>query len=333
MAGKDNPMKTIEKAELARREPAAVLDARDKVAGLVSAFLSGRNERTLAAYRQDLEDFRAWLGTGSIDDAAGALFRLPHGEANACGLAYKAALLSRGLSPATINRRLAAIRSLVKLARTLGMVAWALEVENVKTKPYRDTRGPGRAGFESMLAAAGEQPPKKASRDAAILRLLHDLGLRRGELVALNVKDVDIEAGTVAVVGKGRREKETLSMPKPTSDALARWLRKRGGEAGPLFLNMDRAGKGARLTATSVYRVVRRLGERAGIETRPHGLRHTAITEACRKAQEAGFGIEEVLDFSRHSRKGGLAVLMLYRDRDRNLQGRLATLVAGGGDE
>ena len=320
------------KAELMKREPAAVMDARSKAAGLVSAFLSGRSERTIAAYRQDLEDFRAWAEADTIDHAAASLFSLPHGDANACALAYKTDLLSRSLSPATINRRLAALRSLVKLARTLGLVAWTLEVENVKTKPYRDTRGPGRSGFEAMLAEAKAQPPKKAARDCAMLRLLHDLGLRRGELVALDLSDVDIEAGTVAVMGKGRMEKDTLSMPEPTQVALVRWLRKRGRKAGPLFRNLDRAGKGDRLTATSLYRIVRGLGKKAGLTTRPHGLRHTAITEACRKAQAAGYGIEEVLDFSRHSRKGGLSVLMLYRDRDRNLQGRLAALVAAGGE-
>lgn len=313
---------------LVRHEPTAIADARSKAADLVSAFLSGRSEKTIVAYRQDLEDFRVWSDAKTIDRAAAALFSLPHGDANARALAYKTALLARSLSPATINRRLAALRSLVKLARTLGLVAWTLEVENVKTRAYRDTRGPGRTGFDSMVQEAGRQAPKKAARDVAMLRLLHDLGLRRGELVALDLWDVDIEGGTVAVMGKGRMEKETLSMPEPTRAALMRWMDKRGSEDGPLFPNLDRAGKGGRLTGTSLYRIVRGLGEKVGIQTRPHGLRHTAITEACRKAQAAGYGIEEVLDFSRHSRKGGLSVLMAYRDRDRNLQGRLAALVA-----
>jgi integrase/recombinase XerC len=47
------------------------------------------------------------------------------------------------LQAATINRRLAALRSLVKLTNTLGLVSWTLAVENVKAQAYRDTRGPG----------------------------------------------------------------------------------------------------------------------------------------------------------------------------------------------
>ena len=62
-----------------------------------------------------------------------------------------------------------------------------------------------------------------------------------------------------------------------------------------------------------------------GIHAAPHGLRHTAITEACKAAQAAGIGLEEVLDFSRHK---DVKVLMLYRDRERNVQGQLASLIA-----
>ena len=77
-----------------------------------------------------------------------------------------------------------------------------------------------------------------------------------------------------------------------------------------------------------LYKVVRGLGERVGLKVRPHSLRHTAITEACKAAQANGIGLEEVLDFSRHSRKS-IAILMVYRDRERNVQGKLASLVAG----
>ena len=66
------------------------------------------------------------------------------------------------------------------------------------------------------------------------------------------------------------------------------------------------------------------------MKARPHGRRQTAITEACKAAQANGIGLEEVLDFSRHSRKP-VAILMVYRDRECNAQGRLASLVAATG--
>jgi integrase/recombinase XerC len=91
-------------------------------------------------------------------------------------------------------------------------------------------------------------------------------------------------------------------------------------------VNMDRAGKGnGRLTGNGLFKIVRGLGQKNGLKVRPHGLRHTAITEACKAAQANGMDLEEVMDFSRHK---NVKTLMVYRDRERNVQGRLASLVA-----
>jgi integrase/recombinase XerC len=296
-----------------------------RAAGLVEAFLSGRSERTLEAYRRDLEDFTAFVGAPSGEEATRLLLGRGHGEANALVLSYKSHLLEKGLSPSTVNRRLAALRSLVKMARTLGLVPWTLEVSNVRAKAYRDTRGPGAAGVHLLLdQVQGDNP--KAVRDRALIRLLYDLGLRRGEVVSLDAEDLDLERGTVAVTGKGRREKEPLTLPEPTALYLAAWSEVRGEEPGPLFVNVDRAGKGERLTGTSLYRLVRGYGEKAGLRTWPHGLRHTAITEAVKKVQEAGYPLEVARDFSRHS---DIRTLLIYRDRERNYQGEVASMVAG----
>ena len=70
-------------------------------------------------------------------------------------------------------------------ANTLGLVSWTLAVGNVKAQAYRDTRGPGLDAYKALLAVARAQPGAKGLRDVALLRLLHDLGLRRGEAVRL----------------------------------------------------------------------------------------------------------------------------------------------------
>lgn len=199
-------------------------------------------------------------------------------------------------------------------------------MSNVKTEPYRDTRGPGVDVFGAAMAQGARKNDPKSIRDRAILRLLFDLGLRRGEVVGLDLEDVDLSRGTLTVLGKGRTQKEHLSLPNPTQAAVEAWLEIRGDKAGPVFRNFDRAGKGdGRLTATGVYAMVRRLGEAIGRRIRPHGLRHTSITEAVKLAQKNGLGLEEVLDFSRHA---DVKTLLVYRDRERNVQGRLASLVA-----
>jgi integrase/recombinase XerC len=294
---------------------------------LLKAFLSGRSPQTLKAYRQDLADFQSFTKTKNIEAAARVLLSQGHGQANLLLLKYRAHLVERGLQSATVNRRLAAVRSLVKLAKTLGLVDWSLDIQNVKGQAYRDTKGPGKKGFSAMLQSLAEKQTKKSIRDIAILRLLYDLALRTGEVVALDFADVELSRKLIHVMGKGKTAKQQLSLPEPTIAVLQAWLQIRGTDAGPLFHNFDRAGKGQRLTGVSIYRIVRGLGEQNGLKTRPHGVRHTAITEACKVAAENGIGLEEVLDFSRHSRKS-IAVLLVYRDRERNLQGQLASMIA-----
>ncbi len=294
---------------------------------LVKAFFDGRNPRTLQAYQQDLDAFRTFLGVETMNDAAHRLLVGGHGAANHLALTYKAAMLERGLQPTTINRRLAALRSLVKMACTLGLVPWGLEVANIRAKAYRDTRGPGRSGYRSLLQAAeAHRDPRIRLRNVAILHLLHDLALRRGEVATLDLADLDLQTGVVAVLGKGRTQQEFLTLPEPTRAALQAWIEVRGTDDGPLFTNFDRAGKGKRLTGSGLYYMIRDLGQRVGVKTRPHGLRHTAITTAVMAAQANGFGLEEVLDFSRHA---DVKTLLIYRDRERDMQGHLAALVAG----
>jgi integrase/recombinase XerC len=292
---------------------------------IIDAFMNGRKSTTLTAYRQDIADFASFLGMPECD-AVETLLASGPGQANMMALNYRSFLLTKGLQPTTINRRLATLRSLTKFARMCGWINWKIEIASLKTEAYRDTTGPGTCAYRQMLAQIDTKATGKAIRDRAILRLLHDLGLRRGELVAMDMSDVAIDAGTISIMGKGRMQAERLSLPGPTRAALRAWLEIRGDAPGALFTNFDRAGQGSgRLTGTAVYKIVRGLGQSIGVATRPHGLRHLAVTEAVRAAQRAGMGIEDVLDFSRHA---DLKTLMIYVDRDRNNQGRIAEMIS-----
>ncbi len=303
----------------------APLDAETPAARLVSAFLSGRSPRTLAAYRKDLQDFARWAGAATPEAAAAMLLGAPHGAANEAALRYRAHLLERGLSPATVNRRLAAQRSLVGLARVLGLVPWALEVAGVRGESYRDTRGPGAGGVRKLLEVLAGRQGARAARDRALVSLLYHLGLRRAEVVALDVGDLDLAGGSVDVLGKGRREKQRLSLPGPTRDALGAWLKERGPQPGPLFVALDRAHRGKRLSGDGVYLIIRRLGEAAGLRARPHGLRHAAITRAL---DLTGGDVRKVQRFSRHR---DVRVLVRYDDAREDLAGDVARRLAGEG--
>lgn len=313
----------------ARQVAALLLDRLQE--HLLDAFYAGRSANTVTAYRRDHEDFRAFVtrlpGFAPFGDTAERAVRLllaiEHGKANAVALGYRADMIRRGLQPATVNRRLAALRSVVKLGNTLGLVAWALEVENVDSAVYRDTRGPGRDGVKAMIAQAKARTDAKGLRDTAIVRLLHDLALRRGEAVSLDLEHYDGRRGTIAVLGKGRTQRELLSLPAATRTAVEAWIAVRGRQPGPLFHRLDLAGRGTgRLTGAAVYQIVQALGAGVGIETRPHGLRHSAITAAL---DASNGNIRAVQRFSRHR---DVRVLQTYDDNRSDLAGQMAALIA-----
>ncbi len=98
-----------------------------------------------------------------------------------------------------------------------------------------------------------ERTDAKGLRDKAILHLLYDLALRRSEVVGLDLEDVDLERGTLRILGKGRLQKEVLSLPTRTRGILSEWIRCRGELGGPLFINFhhDPNIQGKRLSPTS----------------------------------------------------------------------------------
>ena len=303
--------------------PAGAIDPSSAASRLLAAFFGGRKAETIKAYQADLEDFRAFVQVSNLNQATNLLLGRGLGQANALVLDYKARLRERKLTPATINRRLAALRSLVKLARTVGLISWRLEVEGMKMEGYRDTRGPGRIGFRDMLHVLDRRKDAKAIRDRAILRCFFDLGLRRAEVLHLDLQDLDRQAGTLAVLGKGRTQKELLTLPFETKAAIEAWLAIRGDGAGPLFHSLDRARKGdGRLTGAGLYDMVRKLGAKAGLRVWPHGLRHAAITAAL---DLTGGNVRAVQKFSRHR---DVRVIERYDDNRLDLAGQVARQLA-----
>jgi integrase/recombinase XerC len=121
--------------------------------------------------------------------------------------------------------------------------------------------------------------PERRSRDDAVLELLYGSGLRVSELCSLRPSDLDFDAGSVRVVGKGNKERlAPLSAPAVAAlrhycDTARQALAESGrpGDSDPLFLNL----RGNPLTDRDVRRIIDR---RASSPTHPHALRHTFAT-------------------------------------------------------
>ncbi len=293
---------------------------------LLELFLNSKGGSTRIAYQRDLECFRNFLSINLQFYTLHALLNVSSGDLNYIILKYLEFIGYKGFSPATINRRLGAVRSLFRLARLLGFTSSIIEIQNIKSEPYRDTRGPGLPAFKRMINAAAAQSSVKSARDRSILRLLFDLALRASELVELDLEHVEVSQKRISIKGKGRKERQYLTLPQTSVEALNEWILIRGFNSGPLFFNLVRdLKKRKRLTRVGLFELVRGLGEIAKVKTRPHGIRHLSISEACEVAQNNGYALEEVMDHSRHK---SVATLMIYRDRKRDTQGAISTLVS-----
>lgn len=290
-----------------------------------------RSRNTKEGYGRDLEDFfRTALGSPPSENVVRRFLNMRRQEAISLALDFKASLLERGLAQATVNRKLAALRSLVKLAHVLGICAWQLDGEAVpdeKVRAYRDTTGVGPDKIRVMLGVP-DRTTLKGKRDYAILLLLWENALRRSELAACDVADFDPEERALWILGKGRgREKDKIDLSDAAVAAIVDYLKARGAgaEGGPLFASCDPTGKGdGRITPQGIYQVVRETARRAGIRKpmSPHRIRHSAITAAL---EATGGDVRLVQRFSRHSK---LDTLQIYDDNRRKLQRQVTALLS-----
>jgi integrase/recombinase XerC len=300
----------------------------DAIEAVVETFLSGRNERTIRAYRHDLADFARFLDAASISAASRLLFSASAFDANVLAHSYRANLLQRRLQPASINRRLAALRSLVKWGAALGAVNWELIVKNERAVAYRDTRGPSATTVRRLLLVVSRRTDAHGVRDFALLRLLYDLALRRNEVATLEMQHVSLDRMTILILRKGYADRVTMTIGPLTAAALQRWIEARGSEDGPLFTNFDRARKSERqrLTGTSINRIVQSWGRKLGLHLTAHQIRHSAITAALDVTQG---DVRAVARFSGHKK---IETLLIYDDNRRDMGGEISRIISAAAD-
>ncbi len=286
---------------------------------------SFRSHNTRRAYEKELQAFADFCGA-ELDDAAAWLLTRVDPEAHNAADLWRADKLARGNAPATINRSMAALNSFVTSARRGGFTTLRLEAKGEAREAYRDTAGPGLTTFLKMLDAARQQRNKhSATRDAAILLLAFGLGLRRAEIVAINIDNIDLETGRVMILGKGKAQAKPLTLTPELVEALGDWMhyRRCSEDHAPLFVSLSRASKDRRLTGDGVRKVIARIGNQVGAKVRPHGLRHTATTEALSRV---GGDFRKVRSFSRHS---SLDIIAVYDDARQDHAGQVAAILTG----
>ena len=262
----------------------------NRAAELAEEFLAHlRDERrasphTVSNYARDLSAFLAHLARrGRLDAFPGGLDRLAF-------RAYLAELSQAGYAPASIARRLAALRSFGRyLVRTGRLSANpAASVRNPKQPRHLPKFLSEEEVARLLDAPSGERFADR--RDRAILETLYGGGLRVAELAALTPADLDLGDATARVLGKGQKER-LAPLGATAARALEAYLTERAaflrqcgreeggarGAAGALFLNC----RGTPLSVRSVRRIVERRFLLAGLDRRratPHVLRHSFAT-------------------------------------------------------
>jgi site-specific recombinase XerD len=191
--------------------------------------------------------------------------------------------LAERLAPATANRMLAALRGTLKCAFKLGLISAEHFTRVSMIEPVRGSRLPkGRAVSSGELRALFETCDSSTAggaRDAGLLALLFGGGLRRAEIVALDLSDFDPKTGNLVINGKGRKQRKGY-VTNGALDALEAWLAFRGSEPGPLFFPVRKGGaiQRRRMTDGAVAELVRRVANKASISTlSPHDARRTFI--------------------------------------------------------
>jgi site-specific recombinase XerD len=235
--------------------------------------LSGATRR---AYASDLRSFAGWLGERGLE-LEDVDVRVLADWVTALGSGR------RRLAPATISRRLAAVRAC--LAFTYGRS----RVPEASLAPRRPRRLPDapRASEVADLLELAEGSEPLALRNRALLELLYSAGLRSAEAVGLDLADVDFEREAVHVRGKGGKER-LVPLGEEAAHHLSRYLREgrpalAPGSAEAVFVSV----RGRRLDTSTVRRVVRN----------PHRLRHAFATHLL----EGGADLRTIQELLGHS--------------------------------
>lgn len=265
----------------------------------------GLSPRTLDAYGRDLARLLTFLEGRGVARP---------GEATATDLReFVYHLKDEGLQATSIRRSLSAIRTFYSFLLAEGVVV-ADPSERLEP-PVVWRRLPdvlSRTEVERLLEA-----PNLADRlywrDRALLEFAYASGVRVSELIALRIRDLDLEVGFAVVFGKGSKER-LVPVGQSALRALHVYLRElrpaleRGTGKGVVFLN----NRGTPLTRMGVWKILRTHVERAGIRKRvsPHTLRHTFATHLL----EGGADLAAVQEMLGHA---DISTTQIYTHIDR----------------
>ncbi len=203
------------------------------------------------------------------------------------------ALLAELYAPATANKMMCALRGVLKETWRLGQVSAedyrrAADLGSIRGETVPAGRELQAGQLDALMQACQRDTSPAGSRDAAIIGLMYAAGLRRAEVVAIDLADYYPEQRQLVIRGKGRKERIAHLIAGATA-ALSDWLDARGTVAGPLLWPVNKGGHVVkrRMTTQAVYNVLRKRTAEAGIaRSSPHDLRRTFVSNLLDKGAD-----------------------------------------------
>jgi integrase/recombinase XerD len=232
----------------------------------------GLSANTTAAYRTDLEQFRAFLHERGIEGW--------NAVSHDTILSFLLFLRERRYANSTVARRTAAVKSFYAFLTAEGVVPSdpTEQIDSPKVDRYLP-KSLTPAQVDDLLELPLREPTPERLRDKAMLELLYATGMRVSELVALNLRDLNMESESVRCVGKAGRERilpisgsSVTAMEEYLDIARTQLARGAAQKTEALFLNH----RGKRLTRQGFWLILKGYSEELGIhDLTPHTLRHS----------------------------------------------------------
>jgi len=265
-----------------------------------AVYLAGLAPGSRPTMRQALDAIASLLTDGKADALTldWAALRYKHTSA------VRAALMEK-YAPATANKMLSALKRTLKEALRLELMdavdyARAVDISSIKVANSLRGRALTEREIADLIEVCKRDRTPAGFRDAALIAILRGSGLRRKEVVNLNLGDFNSSTGAILVrSGKGGKDR-TVYLPQEAIEFVEEWLHVRGRSTGPLLCQVNKAGRVVvrRLTPQAVLFILQKRAKDASVEPfSPHDLRRTF----CSDLLDAGVDIVTVQKLAGHS--------------------------------
>ena len=214
-------------------------------------------------------------------------------------------VLAEKFAPSTVNQMLCALRRVLKEAKKLKLISAvdyseAIDLESLPENSELKGRALKNIEISALMKVCRQDKSPSGIRDLALMGILLGTGLRRSEVVNLELQDFDPVTGALRVIGGKRGKNRTVYLPTSAKELVQKWLKVRGVKNGPLLYPISRGKRVVKrkMTDQAVLYILQKRAIEAGIKSfSPHDCRRTFISDLL----DAGVDLVTVSQLAGHA--------------------------------